>query len=70
MTTEKQREAFKKELAQAEDWLYEDGEAQTGPVFRYAMPHALTGMPVMFWSDTFNSSMRGSLLATDCWLLA
>ncbi|CAL5229767.1 g13152 [Coccomyxa viridis] len=34
VTTEKQREAFKKELAQAEDWLYEDGAAQSGPVFR------------------------------------
>ncbi len=36
VTTEKQREAFMKELAQAEDWLYEDGAAQSGPVFRYA----------------------------------
>ena len=36
VTTEKQREAFKKELAQAEDWLYEDGEAQAAPVFKYA----------------------------------
>ena len=43
VTTEKQREAFRKELAQAEDWLYEDGAAQSAPVFRYATvthPHA------------------------------
>ena len=43
VTTEKQREAFRKELAVAEDWLYEDGAAQSGPVFRCAAvthPHA------------------------------
>ena len=34
MTTEKQRESFKKELAQTEDWLYEDGEAETDAVFK------------------------------------
>ena len=34
VTTEKQREAFQKELAQAEDWLYEDGEAQPAAVFK------------------------------------
>ena len=42
VTTEKQREAFKKELVQAEDWLYEDGAAQSGPVFRYAILNLLS----------------------------
>ena len=34
VTTEKQRDSFRKELAQAEDWLYEDGEAQPAAVFK------------------------------------
>ncbi len=46
VTTEKQREAFKKELAQAEDWLYEDGAAQSGPVFRYATFNSFVVTPV------------------------
>ena len=33
MTSEKQRETFRKELAQTEDWLYEDGASQTAPIF-------------------------------------
>lgn len=44
VTTEKQREAFKEELAQTEDWLYEDGEAQSAAVFKYAAwPHIAPG---------------------------
>lgn len=36
MTTEKQREAFRKALMEVEDWLYTDGEADKAPVFRCA----------------------------------
>ncbi len=39
VTTEEQREAFKNELVQTEDWLYEDGEAQTVAVFKYVVWH-------------------------------
>ncbi|CAL8469535.1 g9076 [Coccomyxa elongata] len=34
VTTEKQREAFRKALMEVEDWLYTDGEAEKAPVFR------------------------------------
>lgn len=35
VTTNKQRTAFQADLAKVEDWLYDQGEHEQAPVFRY-----------------------------------
>lgn len=50
VTTEKQREAFRKALMEVEDWLYTDGEAEKAPVFRWAaccLSHTLPVAPLI-----------------------
>lgn len=37
VTTEEQRDSFSQALADAEDWLYSDGEAEPAAVFRWAV---------------------------------
>ena len=39
VTTDKQRQTFKKELSKVEDWLYDQGEHEQASVFR-CMPAA------------------------------
>ncbi len=36
VTTDKQRQSFQKELSKVEDWLYDQGEHEQAPVFRFA----------------------------------
>jgi hypothetical protein len=36
VTTEAQREAFQAALSAAEDWLYDEGEAEAAPAFQCA----------------------------------
>lgn len=45
VTTEKQREAFRKALMEVEDWLYTDGEAEKAPVFRCACMRSASRWP-------------------------
>ncbi len=35
VTTDKQRQSFRKELSKVEDWLYDQGEHEQAPVFRF-----------------------------------
>lgn len=37
VTTDKQRQSFRKELSKVEDWLYDQGEHEQAPVFRFAL---------------------------------
>ena len=37
VTTDKQRSAFQADLSKVEDWLYDQGEHEQAPVFRYGM---------------------------------
>ncbi len=37
VTTDKQRQSFRKELSKVEDWLYDQGEHEQAPVFRFVL---------------------------------
>ncbi len=37
VTTDKQRRSFQNELSKVEDWLYDQGEHEQAPVFRFVL---------------------------------
>lgn len=46
VTTNKQRIAFQADLSKVEDWLYDQGEHEQAPVFRYGV--VLRALPGCF----------------------